>query len=448
MTAAALAAPVEDAGQRKIGPVLATGLVAGNIIGSGVFLLPATLGAVGSVSVIGWVIATLGAFATTAVFAQLGRVAASPEGLVGYAGAGLGRFAGFAMAVVYWMGAWVGTVAMAVAVAGYFVVFAPALAKPLPLALTAVAAIWLLTLVNIFGARAATRLSTVSLVAGLLPIVSVALIGWAWFDPKVFTASWNVSGHSDIDAVKASMISVFWAYTGFESAAVASSVVRDPQRNVAIATYAGTGLAALVYIAASAALMGMAPARELAASTAPFAFAAGRVLGPVAAVVVAACALAKTCGTACGWVLVVAESARAGANVYLAPGRFAGRDGRLPVRILLAMAVVMSAAALLTVSPSLGKQFGVLINVSTVWVIVPYIVCCGALWRLSAPLTAAARTASRTAAVVALGFNVWLLTTSDAVTLWATVILAVAVVILWLAIARRSANSGLAGAGS
>ena len=41
-------------------------LVAGNIIGSGIYALPATLGAVGSVSILGWVVATLGAFGVAA----------------------------------------------------------------------------------------------------------------------------------------------------------------------------------------------------------------------------------------------------------------------------------------------------------------------------------------------------------------------------------------------
>ena len=420
-----------DTSPRKIGPFLATVLVAGNIIGSGVFLLPATLAAVGSISVIGWVIATAGAFATTAVFATLGAISGSRDGLVGYAAEGTGRFSGFGVALFYWMGAWVGTVAMAVATAGYFAVFVPALARPLPLALTAVAAIWLFTLVNLVGPRAATRFSGVSLVAGLLPIVFVALAGWAWFDPKVFSASWNVSGHSGVDAVRMSMISVFWAYTGFESAAVAAAVVKDPRRDVAIATYGGTAMAAVVYIAASAALMGMAPARELAVSTAPFAFAVGKVLGPAAAMAVAVCALAKTCGTLCGWILVVAQSARAGANSYLFPGRFTG-DGGAPVRIMLGMAVVMSAAVLISVSPTAGKQFAVLINVSTVWTVIPYAVCSVALWRL-----ARGSVAARVAAALALAFNIWLLTTSDPPTVWLTLGLAVVTAAVWLMVRRR-----------
>ncbi|HWA60558.1 MAG TPA: amino acid permease [Caulobacteraceae bacterium] len=426
---------------RKIGPVLATGLVAGNIVGSGVFLLPATLAAVGSISLVGWVIATLGAFATTAVFARLGAISGSPEGLVAYVGEGLGRFAGFATAVTYWMGAWVGAVAIATAVAGYFAVFVPALGSPLPLALTAVGAIWLFTLLNLVGPRAASRFSSLSLVAGIIPLVFIGVAGWAWFDPKVFAGSWNVSGTSGPAAVRTAMISVFWAYTGFESAAVVSAVVKDPRRDVAIATYAGTALAAVIYIAASAVVMGLAPARELAASTAPFALVAGRMLGPGAAFAVAAFALAKTAGTLCGWVLVSAQSARAGANSHLVPGRFAGE--RPPRRILVGIAVAMSVVALASVSPTLGGQFRSIINVSTVWCVIPYALCCVALWRL-----AKGGWGERALAAVAFAFNVWLLSTSDRPTVLFSLALAAAIVVLWFAAARGTARAGIEGRGA
>jgi arginine:agmatine antiporter len=58
---------------RKLGPVLATIVVAGNMIGSGIFMLPATLATVGGVTVIGWVIASLGALALALLFARLAR---------------------------------------------------------------------------------------------------------------------------------------------------------------------------------------------------------------------------------------------------------------------------------------------------------------------------------------------------------------------------------------
>jgi arginine:agmatine antiporter len=289
-----------------------------------------------------------------------------------------------------------------------------------------------------------TRLSGFSLIAGLAPILGVAILGWIWFDPKVFMGSWNVSGHSSFDAVKVSMISTFWAYTGFESAAVANAVVRDPQRNVPISTFAGAALAAVVYIAASAAVMGLAPARELATSTAPFAFAVAKALGPLAAAMVAACALIKTCGTMNGWILVVAETARAGANQHLFPGRFAAdAGGRPPARIMIGMAVVMSAAALASISPTLGRQFEILIDVSTVWAIVPYMICCAALWRLAASLPRQGRIAARSVSAAALAFNLWLLSTGDPVTLGLTLALVVATLGLWLIAPSRRLGRAL-----
>ncbi|HBS61132.1 MAG TPA: arginine:agmatine antiporter, partial [Stenotrophomonas sp.] len=46
---------------KKIGVVGATFLVAGNMMGSGVFLLPSSLAKIGTASIWGWLITTAGA---------------------------------------------------------------------------------------------------------------------------------------------------------------------------------------------------------------------------------------------------------------------------------------------------------------------------------------------------------------------------------------------------
>ncbi len=102
------------------------------------------------------------------------------------------------------------------------------------------------------------------LVAGLIPLLLVATVGWFYFDPAQFSASWNVSGKSDFYAVPNSLVLVFWAFTGLESASVAAAVVENPERNVPLATVAGVAFAALIYMVTSAAIMGLAPASELA----------------------------------------------------------------------------------------------------------------------------------------------------------------------------------------
>jgi amino acid transporter len=136
-------------------------------------------------------------------------------------------------------------------------------------------------------------------------------------------------------------------------------------------------------------------------------------------------------------VLLVAQSARAGLNTHFAPGRFAG--AATPWRIMVVMAAAMSAATALTISPTLGRQFQVLINVSTVWCIIPYAVCCLALWRL-----ARGRLAEKVAAALALVFNGWLLWTSDVPTRWLTAGLFVLVGLGWLWARTRTTKAGKA----
>lgn len=436
--------------RRKLGPWLAAALVASNMIGSGLYGLPASLGKVGSVSLLGWGAATFGALAAASVFANLGRVSKSLDGVVGYSEEGFGRFWGFAMAIAYWMGLWVGCVAVALVVSTYLSVFIPAMASPTGRALGTVGAIWALTLLNMVSAKAVTRFGGVALIAGLAPVLGVATLGWLHFDPKLFEASWNVSGQSDLMAAQGAVIPAFWAYTGLESAAVAAVVVRDPEKNVPFATLTGVALAAVVYLAASAAIMGLAPASELANSAAPMALAFSKIAGPEAAQIVAVCALLKVAATLGGWILLTAETARAGADVHLFPGKLAPeqRDA-VPTRILVVMAIIQSVVAFATISPTFGKQFDVIINVSTVWTIEPYVICSLVMVKLASRLQRpAARLAARIGALVAAAFTVWAIATSEALTLWLSLAMAIVTVILWFAWGRRVGKApGAASAG-
>jgi amino acid transporter len=109
------------------------------------------------------------------------------------------------------------------------------------------------------------------------------------------------------------------------------------------------------------------------------------------------------------------------------------------VRILLVMAVLMSGAALASNSSSFGKQFGALLDVSTVWCIIPYVVCALALLRLVRRLPRPReRFLARGAAAVAIAFTSWTIATGTLTTLWLTLALAVVTVVLWVAIGHRA----------
>src|SRR3954452_25485019 len=127
----------------KMSLLQATMLVAGNMIGTGVFLLPVTLASVGSIAIFGWLVATAGVAALGLVFAKLGELNPQQGGPYAYARDFLGPYAGFQTNYVYWFGNWIGNVAIAVAAVGYLAELIPSLSAPHASLLTTAAVIWL-----------------------------------------------------------------------------------------------------------------------------------------------------------------------------------------------------------------------------------------------------------------------------------------------------------------
>lgn len=290
---------------RKMTLTQATMLVAGNMIGTGVFLLPVNLAHVGSISIFGWLIATAGAAALGLVFAKLGEVDPQQGGPYAYARDFLGPYAGFQTNYVYWFGNWIGNIAIAVAATGYLAELVPAISGPSASVIATALLIWLLTFTNILGPRVVGALETWTMALALVPILAIAIFGWLWFDSQVFLAGWNVSGESDLRAVSRAASMALWAYMGIESAAVSAGVIENPTRNVPLATLIGLALAAVVYMLSSSVIMGLLPNEELRRSHAPFAEAARIAIGAPGAIIISVCAVLKSVGSLGGWMLLV-----------------------------------------------------------------------------------------------------------------------------------------------
>ena len=163
---------------KKIGPFLATMAVTSSMIGSGVFLLPASLGAIGSVSIIGWLVAALAASLIGGVFALLAIAAPNTAGLFSYVRDTFGGCAGFVTGALYWASCLVAIVAIALAVAGYLSVFVPVIAKPPGLTVATVAIVWLFVAMNFLGPRFVAWMQSWTVFLGLLPVLFVAIAGW------------------------------------------------------------------------------------------------------------------------------------------------------------------------------------------------------------------------------------------------------------------------------
>ena len=248
---------------KKIGLVACTGIVAGNMMGSGIALLPANLASLGSIALFGWLIALVGALSLAYVYARLATKNPQEGGPIAYAGE-VSKCFGFQTGVLYYHANWIGNLAIAITAVSYLSVFFPALNDPIIAGLACIATVWFFTFMNMLGGAWISRLTTIGLIAVLTPVIGTAIAGWFWFDPQTYVANWNVSGGTDTSAIVQSVLLCLWAFVGVESAAVSSGLVENPKRTVPLATMLGTLLAGLVYISASQVICGMYPAEVMA----------------------------------------------------------------------------------------------------------------------------------------------------------------------------------------
>ena len=360
--------------ERKLGLWMCTALVVGNMIGSGVFLLPAALGSFGGISLLGWLFTAAGALFLALSFARLSRIIPRAGGPYAYTRHALGDFAGFIVAWGYWISIWVGNAAISVAMVGYMAVFWSPLAEiPILAGCIALSAIWLLTWVNASGVRNAGVVQLVTTVMKLIPLIMMATLGLFFINLENFTP-FNLSGGSSISAVTATATLTLWAFLGLESATIPSDSVEDPERTIPHATIMGTLFTAVVYILGTVAVMGIIPPDILAESTAPYADAASEMFGPWAAYAVALGATISCFGALNGWIMLQGQVPLASASDGLFPGIFGRLSSRgTPVLGIVISSILVTLLMAMNYTRGLVDLFTFVILLATLTTLVPYV---------------------------------------------------------------------------
>ncbi|MFF8267934.1 amino acid permease [Streptomyces sp. NPDC016562] len=369
----------------RFGLPVATCLVMGNIVGGGIFLLPASVAPFGTISLVAFAVLTVGAIALALVFGRLAHRHPQTGGPYVYARAAFGDFAGFLAAWSYWITTWVSNAALAVAAVGYLSVFFPAIGRHTwSTCLAALAVQWLPALANLAGTRYVGAVQLVSTVLKFAPLLLVAVGGIFFFDPANL-GPFQATGQSGAGAVSASAAILLFSYLGVESAAVSAGEVRDPARNVGRATILGTAGAATVYLLGTLAVFGLVPHEKLVSSQAPFSDAVNAMFstgggtgGSWGGTLVACAAVISMVGALNGWTLLSAQTPYAAARDGLFPKVFATKRRGVPVAGVIVTVVLASA---LTVYNSAfpgeggGSQglFEILVLVTTFTATVPYL---------------------------------------------------------------------------
>ncbi|TAN08780.1 MAG: amino acid permease [Rhodanobacteraceae bacterium] len=356
-----------------MGLVVATALVLGNMIGSGIFLLPASLAQYGVYSLGGWLVSACGALLLAGVFYRLAKRAPRAGGPYAYSRAAFGDCVGFLVAWVYWIGLVGSNAAIAVAFASYLSTLVPAIgSEPLFGALAALAVIWGLTLVNIAGVRAAGAVQAWTTVLKLVPLLALAAFGLLHFDPQLLVP--GPQAGPPLHALNVSVAATMFAFIGVECATIPAGHVRNPEKTIPRATLIGTIIAAVVYIACTLAVMGLLPAATLAHSQAPFADAARVLWGGWAAYLIAAAAVISCFGALNGWTLIAGQFPQAVARDGLFPRSLAvGTRSGGPVVALVVAAVIGSLVVLTNYSRGMVGMFTFIILLTTLGNVIAYL---------------------------------------------------------------------------
>jgi APA family basic amino acid/polyamine antiporter len=405
------------------------------MVGSGIFLLPASLRAYGGVSLVGWAFTSGGAFLLALVFSWLARAVPASGGPYAFARAGLGKGPGFFVAWGYWWSFLTGNAAIAVAMVGYLAFFVPLLARDPALgALAALAAVWVLVWVNARGVREAGGVQLTTTLLKLAPLVAIAVGGLAVFH-LAHLVPFNASGRSTLSAVSSTAALTMWAFLGLESATVPASDVERPERTIPLATVLGTAFTAVIYIAGTAAVMGVVEPEALARSTAPFADAARLLFGPWAAAIVAAGAVVSCFGALNGWTLLLGKLPAAAAADGLMPSVFDRRSRRgTPLAGLVLSNLIVTLIVGLNYTRGLVGTFTFLILLATLGSLVPYACSVLAFVVLSRRRPGRRFAGRMTVALLALAYSLWAIVSTGLESLvWGAVLLLAGVpVYLWM----------------
>ena len=364
-----------ESSQEKLGFWTTTSLVIGNMIGGGIFLMPAALAAYGGISLLGWVFSAAGAFFMARVFSNLSRLLPNISGgPYAYTRRGFGDFMGFLVAWGYWISIWCSNAAITVSIVSALSTFIPALnGNPYLSAITGLSMIWLLTWVNTRGVVTSGKMQLVTTILKIVPLALVAFVG-IFFIKKEHFIPFNISNESDFSALTATAAMTLFAYLGLECATIPAANVANPEKTIPRATITGTSVATFIYILVTVSVLGIIPAKDLQQSVTPLADTAAVLFGQNARYWVSAGVVIAGFGALNGWIMIQGQIPAAIAKDKLFPPIF-GRENKkgVPAYAILISSVLVSLLLMMNYTSGLVSQFKALILLSTLCSLVPYL---------------------------------------------------------------------------
>ena len=364
-------------------------LVVGNMVGTSIYTLPASLaGVAGPFGLVAWVLVAAGYLFVALVYARLGTRYPRTGGPYVFARVAFGDFAGFITVWSYWVSAVVGNAAIVTGAVGYLVGFFPALeGSAVGRFALAQGLLWGLCLINVRGIRQSARVQTTVMFLNLVPLGLLALVTLVSFD----MANLHPFAPHGIGSLAGAAALVVWAYSGIESATVPAEEVQAPERTIRLGTMIGYVVGTTIFLLTALAVAGSLPNAVVAGSARPIALAAEHAVGPWAGAVIGVAAVAAALGTLNGWILMAGRiplSAAADGVFFHGLAAVHSRFGT-PARALVVGTAVSSAMLLLYFSRSLLSVFNFIVLLAVLLTLLPHLFATAAEFKLGRRIVAA-----------------------------------------------------------
>lgn len=292
----------EDKLVRSIGRWTLAGLVLNGIIGSGVYGLPSIIGGkLGDRAWIAWVIAAAAVGVVVACFAEVASRFGKAGGQYLYARVAFGPYLGMQMG---WMTYLVRLTSVATNVnllTIYLAEFVPAAGKGFGPALVATVFLASLAWLNVRGLKQATGAANFLIVAKIVPLVAFAVVGLG-LTMGGSTAASDPVGPIGVRTWVESILLLFFAYGGFESAMLPLGEAKRPERDAPFALFVGLAGVAAIYL--SVQVVSTLALPDLPTHQRPLADAARSLVGPAGATFMAVGAVLSLVGWGLGTMIL------------------------------------------------------------------------------------------------------------------------------------------------
>ena len=427
----------------QLGFWVLTALVIGNMVGSGIFMLPRSLSEAASPAGVlsAWIVTGLGVLMLALVF---GSLAIRKPNLTGgpqiYAkelfksGSHASTLSGFMSTWGYWIGNLAGNIAMITTFAGYLSTFFPILTSDAAwftlgsltikvgnglTFLVCSLLLWGTHLIILRGMESAGRLNFLATAAKVAGFVFFIIVGLFAFQKSnilpMMAPRMDDAGHAVgiMSQINGAAVNTLWAFIGVESAVVFASRAKK-KSDVKRATILGLFIALGIYIGISTLVMGMLDQNTLIHSDKPLIDAIQTVLGPIGGKLLAGIGLISLFGSTIGWLMLTAEVPYQAAKQGLFLPAFLKENKKgLPVFSMIVSNGLGQLFIFSTVSKSISGAFDFVIVIATLSYLVPYLI--SSVYQLKLVVTGETYTIGRQRitdgmiAILATVYSIWVI---------------------------------------